>query len=325
MDRNTRHAAVAIAIAAALVSALITSGAVIWSASHDRQPALAVLAAPAVLPTVSAGLAAAPLPDEARAMELSTAQARRDAGSDAARSDPVFDLRQGEAAFADVPGETYRVTALARSFDRLSARAAGGDMIAMRTLVDGLHVCAGAWRVAGRRDDAGDVRQPPEQDVRRADPDAFARRAAPCAGLSMHQLGQRQAWLERLAERGSIEDKLRYVETGAPTLNAADPGFDAAWEAYRATITAYLEEAIAAGHVQALADMARAHREIYPRDDLMVFAYLYAHALVKGDPSARSGAPPPLSIEQARARLTPAQVERAVAIGEDIVRHCCIR
>ncbi|HYG06047.1 MAG TPA: hypothetical protein VD865_06500 [Stenotrophomonas sp.] len=165
----------------------------------------------------------------------------------------------------------------------------------------------------------------PQREIER-----LTRVALACESLLTDPELSRVNWLERAAEQGSIEAMLVYA--GAPdrilgslanVLREPDRP-----RLVRERAMRYLEQAAAAGNVNALRKLSEAFKGGLLADRNLVRAYAYALASNRVNPLAPMprvpGLPPfPDPDELLASQLSPTQRQEAKALADQIVAGCC--
>lgn len=258
----------------------------------------------------------------------SSAQQRSSSNQSATSSTPGSPL-------AEVPGKTYPIRNLADEFASLSDKAEHGDLRAARTLVNSLRICSDVPKTFEELDKATAHANRPNlapnwavlEQYELADKKSLFDQ---CAGTTPEEIATQAKWIELLAEAGDAEARLQYVWAARPTDDrAAD--FEKQQADYKEKAVKYIQNEIDAGNPEGLLAMAfqyegiqinsggQSLRALYAPDSVKAYSYLYAYALTSDDASSREIT----TLASLQGELTPAQLQMAIAAGNQIYDKCC--
>ncbi len=233
-------------------------------------------------------------------------------------------------SFTGRPGETYTVQNLAAEFASLSQQAKAGDLVAARTLFEGLDNCATAPHTLKRMQKmmditaASDAKALAQGRSTGSDPVAsqalIQERFRRCGGLGEEHLLARREFGQLLADAGDEFARLQYQYWAMPTPEA--PEYPARLADVRAQTTRYLDEELARGNSRALRSYASMHTTnlLGVEDAYRRYMYGYAYAQT---PGLRSGDIVYFSLAAAESQMTPEQVARAQREGIALFNDCC--
>jgi hypothetical protein len=251
-------------------------------------------------------------------------------------AEDIESQRKGREAigksFTGRPGETYTVQNLAVEFASLSQKARSGDLIASRTLFEGIVKCDGAPHTLKRMQRmqaitaADDARAAAEGRSSGSDPVAsqtsieelFRR----CGGLDEDHVLARAEFGRQLADSGDEFARLQHQEWALQSVEG--PDYAGQISEVRTQSARYLDEELARGNSRALSWYASLHTS--PRlgavDPYQGYLYSYAYAQTPGLPA---GHVTYFALAAAEAQLTPEQVARAQREGVALFNRCCRR
>ncbi len=238
-----------------------------------------------------------------------------------------------EKAFGGRAGMTYRVQNLAAEFQGLATKAANGDLMAARTLFEGLQNCERAptslrQLKRSREITAASFAQNPRPpgDYSRGDPVAsdamILARYERCNGIDDDHLAQLAKFGSQLAESGDAMARLSYSDFARPrpgTPNGPGKYLEVREQAFR-----YLDEELARGDERAL----NAYASIYlsphysAKDPYLAYVYSYAAQQREGGPVWNSSH---TALRVAQSQLTADQISQAQREGVALYRECCRR
>ncbi len=235
-------------------------------------------------------------------------------------------------SFTGKPGQTYTVQNVAVEFESLAQKARAGDLLAARTLFEGLANCETAPLNFKRMQQMqaitaeGDARAAAEGRSSDSDPvasqTAIEERFRRCGGLGEDHFLARAEFGRQLADSGDEFARLQYPEWAMPKVE--DPDYVAHVADVRTQTSRYLDEELARGNARALRSYAVMHSSpgLGAEDPYRRYLYSYAYAQT---PGLSPGDVTYFALAAAESQLNPEQVARAQREGVALFNKCCRR